>query len=948
MTDHEHLRALVSAYFDGELPPADETVVVDHLATCAACQALLGDTVGIFAAVQRGPLRARTPVAQPRSRRPALIAGAVLAVAAAVAVVWKVRPHGVEAPAIALATDRRVEVRFTGGPFANYRPYQVDRGATTHEQWSLAALAALEKRGDLATLAAAKASAGDPAGARELLAKLSPSPTVDADAAAVGLLLHEPEAALGLADRAIAGGVTSARWNRGLALTALGLSLAAAADFDKVVAEGGGWGGEAKQRAQQLRDDFARRRADIAGVVSRGAAMVQGTGPALVAADVAISPVRARVGFVDAVRVATTTTALAALVPLAEALDASAPPDARTAVATLTAARGHDLTARARFADRYRSVVAGTATADDQAGLWRDLIAAGPAVADIAVGVAVLTAVGPERLARLEPLLRDSTDPWFARLLVLERIAADHDRDPARAEAAARDALRSCGPAGGDYRCAHIAYALADLLRERGALEEASSLADRAAVGFARSGDPRWEMMALDRSTNLRRMRGDWSRARAGAEEGLARDPADCASWSASMQLAEIARYQGDIVAARAALPDLLACSVDPAAQALATVVDLALQTGDAIDADRAHRWIEAARPAGDPLVEVSEGRLLSDRDPTRAQTILHEVLARPTLEPAVRTIAYRSLARAEAGTGAWDAIVAGANVEAGRPTTGGCELVLNPDERVMIVAARGPAPGSAIGARFLLGDPDARDLVVPSAIVSALTACPSVAVIARPPLHGRGDLLPAELPWAFASTARPVAPAAPTRAIIVADTEPPPADVRLPRLAPTDFPANATAITGAAATPARVLAELATATYAELHAHGIANLAEPGTSFLALSPDPDGAWQLTAAAVAAAKLTAHPVIVLGACRAAATTPRWDARWSLPDAFLTAGARAVIAADVDLPDREATALFAQLRARLANGELPAAALAAERSAAVVRGQTWAAHLMLFE
>jgi CHAT domain-containing protein len=169
-----------------------------------------------------------------------------------------------------------------------------------------------------------------------------------------------------------------------------------------------------------------------------------------------------------------------------------------------------------------------------------------------------------------------------------------------------------------------------------------------------------------------------------------------------------------------------------------------------------------------------------------------------------------------------------------------------------------------------------------------------------------------------------------------------------LPRLAATDFPADAVAITGPIATPSRVLAELATATYAELHAHGVANLAEPGTSFLALSPDRDGTWQLTAAAVAGAKLAAHPVIVLGACRAASTTPRWDARWSLPDAFLTAGARAVIAADVDLPDREAAALFARLRARLAKGQAPAAAVAAERSGAIAAGQAWAAHLMVFE
>ena len=55
--------------------------------------------------------------------------------------------------------------------------------------------------------------------------------------------------------------------------------------------------------------------------------------------------------------------------------------------------------------------------------------------------------------------------------------------------------------------------------------------------------------------------------------------------------------------------------------------------------------------------------------------------------------------------------------------------------------------------------------------------------------------------------------------------------------------------------------------------------------------------------------------------------------------------RYLIAADVELPDRAATALFAALRARIEAGEAPAAALAAVRTDP--QWSTWAAHLMLF-
>ena len=45
-------------------------------------------------------------------------------------------------------------------------------------------------------------------------------------------------------------------------------------------------------------------------------------------------------------------------------------------------------------------------------------------------------------------------------------------------------------------------------------------------------------------------------------------------------------------------------------------------------------------------------------------------------------------------------------------------------------------------------------------------------------------------------------------------------------------------------------------------------------------------------------------MVVLAACRAAEGTYDVVRRWSLPDAFLATGARAVIAADVAVPDED--------------------------------------------
>ncbi len=76
-----------------------------------------------------------------------------------------------------------------------------------------------------------------------------------------------------------------------------------------------------------------------------------------------------------------------------------------------------------------------------------------------------------------------------------------------------------------------------------------------------------------------------------------------------------------------------------------------------------------------------------------------------------------------------------------------------------------------------------------------------------------------------------------------------------------------------------------------------------------------------------------------------------SAGWRLPDAFLAAGARAVIAADVAVPDDLIRAFVDDVRGRLDAGEPPAQAAAAARAALVARdpsSASWVERLMVFE
>ena len=242
----------------------------------------------------------------------------------------------------------------------------------------------------------------------------------------------------------------------------------------------------------------------------------------------------------------------------------------------------------------------------------------------------------------------------------------------------------------------------------------------------------------------------------------------------------------------------------------------------------------------------------------------------------------------------------------------------------------------------------------VPAAMAQALRPCESVEVLARPPLQGRADLLPPDVAWAYRVGPHSTRPSSlPPRKLVVTDIEPP-EELRkilppLPTSAPAELSNDMTLLRGAEATPSRVLEAMTRATEIAIHTHGMIDQGVSDASFLVLSRDDDGRFTLTAREVQEAHLEGHPMVLLAACYAGQTTPSLHESFGLPIAFLHAGARGVLAATEQIPDREAALFFEPVLARIQAGEAPAAVLRDARMAwREQRGPGWVDKVLLFQ
>lgn len=949
MGECEHL-VRTSSYFDGELPDAQHAEALSHVAACPECQRVLGSAVALDAAASQRPRVIEQDVLaarRARARWPVVaIAAGVVAVAAAV-MIWFVRPTPSTQRPLELPAERAIAMRFTGDAFAKHRPYAAMRSGTTRDEAiSLDTLAALEKRGDLRNLVAALASSGDLARAEQVAAKLPPDAATESDRAAIAFARRDAEAALAHAFRATDAdpSLLAAWWNLGLVAHELGLPRVAKDAFAKIVSRGEpGWSAEAAKEIDALDREISSE--DLADVDRRGKAMLTG-GALLTNADVAQYAAPARVAFYDALHVTTSRAEVERLRPLAKALDDAS--GLTTATAALERIAATDFTVRAKVASRYRELVTANPSDEEVERLIADLRKLGAPVADIYVDTVLYTNYGPRYAAELVAITKPWGDPWFDLVVERDRISAAFPSGDLRAEPALAAALDRCTNPAFAMRCGQLSMALGTLLLATGRIEEAETRVRAAVDAHARGRSVRMFRAARTFLGEIHRRRGRFALARAELLEEVfaARTAGHCyLERYSQIGLANIAFMSRELSAARSLLPPAKppqGCAPVADIIGLITAVDIARMTDDPRDHETARAWVTYARAANaGPAVTVAAARVLPP-DPA-ALTALRDWLARSERGYAndeLRVLGFSTMIT-DAGTrAAWTEVLDIAKAEYRLANDAPCLVVASLDDARFTVAYRA---GSVAGgeSQTIVGATPA----ISSALTAKLAACTGIAVIARVGMHGRADLLPPEYPWWFAADGEPArVVAAQRQALQVVDVQPPPG-ASLQRLAPLGASKETFDVTlaGTQATPERVLAALATATYVEIHAHGVVSTANQDAAFLALSPDPSGRFALDAGMIRKAKLSSAPIVVLGACRAAAVASVFRERWSLPDAFIVAGARGVIAADEPIPDTEARPILDEIHRRIATGEDPAAALAAVRKA----HGGWSAHLMLF-
>lgn len=947
MSDHGR----IDEYLDGQLDAAGEDAFLAHVADCAPCQDELHAAVqlrdredALRAAAPPVVLAPTAPVIPLAARRrrwlaPTVAVGLAAAAAAAIALTRGKRPDGAAqqpAPTLALASTRGLEARLAWDGAAGYRPYDAMRsGGMRPETIDPRALAALAERGDCAGVAAAYLLSGELARAEAQYQRCPSSPDLDADRAALALARGEPAAALQHADRALAarGDHPVARWNRALALRELGLGLAAAAEFDRAATDPT-WAEEARARAAAVRAPLVAMRDGYAEVVAAGRAMVAG-GPPIPAPLARSFPARARLRLDDAVRLAPDRARLDELRPLAETLDGLAGDGLVARLDTLTLRP-----APAAVAQTYQAWVEAGTIADEAAWQrWRRDARKADA-RGLLLGAMLLAGRGADDAATVA-LATASDDPWTAALGQV--VAAGALKDPDAADRQFADVEARCAAgAVPAYPCLRAAYARAMLAFARYQVPATAAAVGRALDLIASTGEWAVRFRTLYLAGNAARLRGQHGLAIAYFDEAVAASD-DCPlTRAAGAVAAELVLRDGRVADAAARARSLPTCG-DASLVELSLAVDLA-RTGAPVRPAAEVRAGLAAVASTDPtdaaIVTLMLARLDLGTDVGAVERLrtLSAERSRPHTpgRPDPGQVAAAVLAVEAGRAGRWDDAVAAVATRLGVPAPTTCGLVLASEVGHVVAVAIDRAGGKHGGV----------ERAVAPSVLAAVTGCDRVDVLALPPHLGAPLALAPTVPWRFVTgPARAADPGAAHR-VVVADARPPTTLGLAALTAPPTAP-GAEVIRGDAATVARIAAAARDATLLEFHVHAI-NVAASDAPALALTDGPGG-WAATAEMIAGWRLPRAPVVLLADCDAAVGADYDELYWGLPRAFLDAGAGAVVAALVPVPDAEAGAVFAAIGDAISAGEAPAVVVARMRAEKIGQDPTsWVRYLVVFE
>jgi hypothetical protein len=987
------------AYVDGELDAAELGAFEAHLASCDDCTAELPRLLALMsaldaAAASSAPAGAKRLVVidggsdaagrkartlPRRPRRPLWIAGGAAVAVAAAAVVIVGLPPTKPPPVVSLRSElqptRLLEARLSYPGTGDHRRLDVDRGATRGEPISMDSRVRLERAKDWHGLAVASLLAGERERAAQLFAQVPPSPHADSDRAALELVDGSQEAlerALEDVDRALAQlpNDPAALWNRALVLVGLNLPMAAAREFDRVAALGEqGWAVEARDRAKVLRDTVVRRKTRWRQAYDAGRKVLDG--------DVAVPTELVgitgtmTIAFYDAVRSAPSRDRALALLPLAQALDAAYGSDRLTAYVHKIAAS--DFRIRKPLADAYRELAVQVPARDAVDAFLKRIAATG--ADDLKMGAMVRGGVVGAHLEDYQRLAQATRDPWFVAIAEQETAKAEIARGQvAAAERRLRDALGFARGQRLAYRALLLEGDLTNLQRTQLKLAQAGEELQTEFRAATSAGEWILEMSALadlganhlDRYAN-RLARAYMTEILERSESGLATGANasyDCARRAyGHLGLANISLLLLDPDRAREEVSRAPNCGrtflLEPVIWS-----ELYRRSHRDDDARLARASLAALRAAPeqvagqDALLVHFEGILAMEVDRAAGQRLLREAIAKAGHNAGsyyVKARAYSfSVLALDAGRASEFAEVIALLAETLEvPKPERCALAIAVQDERTVVAfsdARGQTGGSFSASRKS-PELDVSGLV-PPATVERLRACERVAVMTGAPVLGTGHLLPQDLAWSY-TLARSTSPAPVStgKRVVVANPLPPP-DLKLAPLGPVPDESNTGAVLlrGADATPSRVLLAIRDASVVEFHTHGFIANDVSEASYLVLSPEVDGRYAMTARDVAQIKLDAAPLVILGACHAATSSRTLEGGMGLAEAFLRAGARAVVASPDAVPDLGARTFFAAVRDRVTHGTDPAVAVRDERARLLAASpdNAWVAGIVVFE
>ncbi|HYO54796.1 CHAT domain-containing protein [Archangium sp.] len=970
----------IELFVDGELAPEQAEAFRQHLPDCARCQRELTDLLQLKLLAHRhhenAEEHAPAPLARipPPWKRPLFLVPAALAAALLVLVAVRLLlPSGPRHDVwLAQRPQRLLEARL-GHPGADvHRPPAARMmGGNDHpEELPLEALAWLERE-DPHGLAAAWLVHNDPGLADQALRKLEKlehSPELDNDRAVALLLKGRPGEALRLVDGVLEKHPRhpQALWNRGLALRELDLPLLAARAFTEVAAlKEPGWSEEAAQKAEALQRAVFERHKRWKATQEAGRALLEAA-PGVLPEGFSQVPI-SRLFFYDAVRAAPDRERVLALLPLARELDVRAGDDVLERYVRQVAEA--DFSRRAPLARQYADLVQGRLSQADKERFLAALLKSRED--DILLGALVVSGTTARHLEVYEAKAAATGDRWFQLLAAQESAKAELAAGRwTHATRTLLDALNLCPVRGLEYRCLFLERELSSLYILRRMTDTARTHTERGWKEARTNNEWKLEDDLLWNLSQIARVVNDGTLTRAYVGEFLerGRDEPDMRR-RAHQDLASMAIQQLRVDEARREIDAALATGLPLGFSGAVSLVEISRLKRAPEDEASLHRALEAAEPRlskGERTVATHVlGRFYLEREAERGRELLRRAIQEaeaPGLEEdagarRARAYSYTSLLHDAGRRGAFEEALELFARERGMELPRQCLLAVTADSEWTLLLARGTT-GELLGhydeaRRQPL--PQRLDGLVPEPLLKALRACPRVEVLARPPLHGRAGLLPSEMAWSYLTrTSSPRAPrTGPAVHLVVSDVKLPP-NTSLKRLnawTPAFGPDEQhVTLSEAEATPSRVLAAMKDATEIDLVAHGIIN-GYSNTSYLQLALEQDGSSsELSVPQVRSSALRGAPFVVLAACHAAHTAYTFDAPFSLPAAFIEAGARGVLAATVEIPDLEAEAFFNAIRERIRSGTPPALALRDERVQwlRAGRGATWLDSVLLFE